>query len=268
MNTCPLISVLMGVYNCENTVEEAVNCIINQTYQNWELIICDDGSSDNTYKIVLNLAQKDSRIIVLKNDKNITLAPTLNKCLSVAKGELIARMDGDDLCDNLRLEKEYKAMCVQNADIISCLMELFDENGVYGVEYFPERPVGKDFLYDSKICHAACLMKTAALQDVGGYSESKKCYRVEDYDLWVRMYQKGYTAYNLQEILYSMRDDRDAIHRRNFKNRINEVRIKRRVRKLFGLPLYKELYCFTPLIKFFIPSFIYKLIHGKKKRVK
>ncbi|MBR1676975.1 MAG: glycosyltransferase family 2 protein [Clostridia bacterium] len=263
VNNNPLISILMGVYNCEKTLQTAVESILKQTYTNWELIICDDGSLDGTYEMALEIAALDERIIVLKNEKNITLAPTLNKCFSVAKGELIARMDGDDFCDSSRLEKEYKAMVEQNVEIVSCFMELFDEKGVYGIEHYPERPVGKDFLHDSKICHAGCLMKASALKKVGGYSEADEYCRVEDYDLWVRMYAEGFKAYNIQEVLYSMRDDRNAIKRRTFKNRVNEMRVKRKVVKYFNLPWYSNIYCISPIIKYFVPKFIYNVFHGK-----
>ena len=66
----PVISVLMGIYNCENTLEEAVECIRKQTYPHWELILCDDGSKDDTYVVAKRLADKDKRIIVLKNERN------------------------------------------------------------------------------------------------------------------------------------------------------------------------------------------------------
>ena len=106
MKNRPLISVLMGIYNCAETLEDAVRCIMQQTYTNWELIICDDCSSDKTLEIALQLASKDKRIYVLKNAVNMTLAPSLNKCLSEAHGKYIARMDGDDVCALDRFEKE------------------------------------------------------------------------------------------------------------------------------------------------------------------
>lgn len=69
----PKVSVLMGVYNCEKTVEEAIDSIRNQTYENWELIICDDGSIDNTCNIVERIADKDSRIILIKNNTELRI---------------------------------------------------------------------------------------------------------------------------------------------------------------------------------------------------
>ncbi len=87
MNKTPLVSVLMAIYNCENTLEEAVNCIINQTYENWELIMYDDCSSDNTFELAKRLSERDGRIRAFKNEKNLTLAPTLNECMKKEGGE-------------------------------------------------------------------------------------------------------------------------------------------------------------------------------------
>ena len=99
----PKISVLMGIYNCADTLPQAVASIQKQTYPNWELILCDDGSSDHTYEVAQALAAKDDRIVLLHNDRNLGLNQTLNACLAVATGDYIARMDGDDDCDQCGL---------------------------------------------------------------------------------------------------------------------------------------------------------------------
>ena len=101
------VSVIMGVYNCEKTVAESIESIINQTYDNWELIICDDASTDNTCAIVESYARKyGGKIFFLKNSANRRLAYSLNRCLEAAKGKYIARMDGDDISLPRRLEKQ------------------------------------------------------------------------------------------------------------------------------------------------------------------
>ena len=98
MEKKPLVSILMGIYNCADTLEEAIESIENQTYDNWELIMCDDGSKDNTYEIAKKYNEKNpEKFVLIKNEKNLGLNMTLNNCLKVAKGELIARMDGDDI---------------------------------------------------------------------------------------------------------------------------------------------------------------------------
>ena len=102
----PKISVIMGVYNCASTLPEAIASIQKQTITNWEFIICDDGSNDDTWRIADDFRENDDRIVLLKNEKNLGLNATLNKCLSVARGQYIARMDGDDICAPARFEKE------------------------------------------------------------------------------------------------------------------------------------------------------------------
>ena len=93
----PKISVLMGAYNCAETIGKSIESIQAQTVTDWELIICDDGSSDNTIEIVKEYQNNDDRIVLIQNDKNRGLSYTLNHCLEVAKAEYCARMDGDVL---------------------------------------------------------------------------------------------------------------------------------------------------------------------------
>ncbi len=264
MNDKPVISVLMGIYNCAKTLEEAVDCIINQTYSNWELIMCDDCSKDNTLEVALKIAEKDGRIHVIKNANNSTLAPSLNHCLKYAKGKYVARMDGDDVCALDRFEKE---VCFLEEHpqfaLVSCQMNLYDADGIYRVVKHMDEPMGKDLLYRSQFCHAGCMMRTDVLRELGGYSEKRTCNRVEDYDLWVRLYAIGYKGYNLQEPLYSMRDDRKAVKRRTLSNRINESRIKVRVCREFDLGLAQYRYAIIPIVKALIPTFFYYVAHRK-----
>jgi glycosyltransferase EpsE len=265
MDKKPLVSVLMGIYNCADTLEEAVDCIVNQTYDNWELIMCDDCSSDNTNEVAERIAQKDNRIKVIKNEKNLTLAPTLNHCFEEAKGEYIARMDGDDICDNNRFEREVEVLNNHpEYAVVSCGMRFYDENGVYGEIINPERPKGEDFVRQSPICHAPCMMRADVLIAVGGYSNSKEVERIEDYDLWVRMYAEGYKAYNIQEPLYSMREGRDAIKRKRFKFRVTEYKLRKRVCKQFNLGWKDRIIAFRPILIGFMPPFVYSAVHRKK----
>ena len=261
----PKVSVLMGIYNCADTLEEAVDCIINQTFTDWELLMCDDGSTDNTYEVAKKIAAKDSRIVLLKNEKNLTLAPTLNKCAGFAKGKYFARMDGDDICALDRLEKEIKIMDSQpEYALVSCWMNLYDSSGIYRVVPYPKIPTSTDFIKRSPFCHAGCMMRKSAFESVGGYSESADYKRVEDYDLWARMYKEGFIGFNIQEPLYSMRDDRNALSRRTVDNRKNEIRVKKNIIKWFELPVSNYIYVLIPVIKLMMPGFVYKLAHKNK----
>ena len=101
-----LVSIIMGVYNDQETISTCIDSIINQDYHNWEFIICDDCSTDETLSIVKKYAQKDSRIKVIQNTKNEKLAYSLNHCLKYSSGEYIARMDGDDIALPHRLRTQ------------------------------------------------------------------------------------------------------------------------------------------------------------------
>ena len=260
----PKVSVLMGIYNCADTLEEAVDSIINQTFTDWELIMCDDCSTDNTLEVAQKIAEKDSRIKVIKNEKNLTLAPTLNRCIEVASGKYVARMDGDDICDPTRFEKEI-AVLEDHPEyaFVSCQMNLFDNEGIYRVIEYKEKPQKQDFIKGSQFCHAGCMVRAEAIKAVNGYSESSEYKRVEDYDLWVRMYKAGYIGYNIQAPLYSMRDDRNAFSRRTFENRKNEIRVQKNIIKWFNLAKQNYIYILITFVKAITPSFIYKIVHTK-----
>ncbi|MCR5636945.1 MAG: glycosyltransferase [Clostridiales bacterium] len=265
MQDKPLISVLMGIYNCSSTLKEAVDSIMAQTYENWELIMCDDCSSDDTYSVALELAKRDSRIKVIKNEKNLTLAPTLNNCLKQARGEYIARMDGDDVCDPKRFELELDAL-IKNPDcvLVSCFMKIFDESGETGLVKYKEHPQKSDFSKGSPFCHAGCMMKTSVLRELGGYNTSPDVLRAEDFDLWVRLYEAGYTGMTIPYPLYSMRDDLNAYKRRKFSHRFIEYKIRRRAIRVFKLPKKYCIYAIKPVIVAFVPSFLYKILHKKR----
>ena len=147
----PVISVIMGIYNCGDTLSEAIECIVNQTFSDWELIMCDDGSNDDTYEIAISYKEKyPEKIIVLQNEKNRGLNYTLNKCLKQAKGKYIARMDGDDRCDKERFAIEINVLEKEpEISIVSTDMEFFDESGVWGKISHPEYPMPEDFVKES-----------------------------------------------------------------------------------------------------------------------
>ena len=263
----PLISVLMGVYNCASTVEEAVQSIIDQTVTDWELIICDDGSSDDTFAVVSSLAEKEPRIVLIRNEHNMGLAPTLNNCLRTARGTYTARMDGDDICAPDRFEKE---LAVLEADpdcaVVSCGMLSFDEEGVYGQSNYPEKPDKTDFFRMSPFCHAGCMMRKNVLLELGGYNESGEVERFEDFDLWYRLYKAGYYGRNLPEALYSMRDDRNAFRRRKMKYRLNVTKLSMKIYRDFKPGIRYLPGVVSPVIKGLLPEKLYVSLRRAKLR--
>jgi len=262
----PKISIISGIYNCADTLPEAFESIFNQTVADWEWILCDDGSTDDTYRVAAQYREKDpERIILLKNDRNRGLNYTLNRCLRAAKGEYIARMDGDDRCHPMRFEKELAALeCDTQIDIVSSDMSFFDETGTWGLIRHPDMPCAADFLHGSPFCHAPCMVRKRAFDQVGGYSDEKRLLRVEDYHLWLKMYAAGFKGRNIHETLYEMRDDRHAYARRKFRYRINEAYVKVLAVKMLHLPVLGYAYALRPILVGLMPGWLYNVLHKRR----
>ncbi len=262
----PLISVLMGVYNCEKTLDESLRCLEAQTEKRWECIICDDGSADRSAEIISEWQRKfPGKYILLRNSRNKGLAAALNRCLAEASGEFIARMDGDDLCSPERFEKELRFLRDHpEYAVVSTDMQCFDENGVWGFRQYPTEPGPEDLVKGTPFCHAACMVRRDAMLAVNGYSESEQVARAEDYNLWVRMYEAGYRGGNIHEPLYQMRDDRNAAVRRSRRNRLNEARVRLSAIKRLKLPLRSYVHVLRPLVLGLLPNWVYHYLHRKK----
>lgn len=271
MDTSKKISILMGIYNCAPTLREAIDSIVAQTYDNWEFIICDDGSRDESHAVALEYAEKDPRRFrIIQNEKNLGLNATLNKCLSLADGDYIARMDGDDLCAPDRFEKEAAFLNAHpEYAIVSCHMTTFDEEGTWGLVTAKETPQVRDFPTTVPMfVHAACMIRREAFLDVEGYTEDKRLLRVEDYHLWYKFYAKGYRGYNLQEALYHMRDDRNAKFRRNAQARKNGIYATFVGFHMVRLPAWMYIYAvknaLVETVKIPMPDAVYEFFHKKR----
>lgn len=260
----------MGIYNCASTLQESVESIVNQTYGDWELIMCDDCSTDNTLALAVELENKyPGQIRVLQNDSNEGLNYTLNKCFSAARGMYLARQDGDDVSFPQRLEKQINFIKHHASySIVSSAMVHFDENGDWGVSKLKEYPDKYDFIQGTPFCHAASLFTREAFEAVKGYSISDQLLRVEDYDLWSKMYALGFKGANLIEPLYKMRDDRNAYNRRKFRFRINESYAMFLTIRRLKLPFYTIIFAARPLIVGLLPSFVYEKLHKMRLQKK
>lgn len=273
METNAIVSIIMGIFNCENTLKDSIESILNQTYTSWELIMCDDGSTDNTYNIANEYKkQYKDKIVLLKNSQNKGLSYTLNRCLNNSQGIYIARQDGDDISAADKIEKQVQFL-EENIDyaFVSCGMVLFDEKGKWGRTFPVKKPEKNDFVKGTPFPHAACIIRKEAIMNVHGYRDIHKTIRVEDYDLWFRLYEKGYKGYNFSETLYWTRDDRNARARRKYIYRINEARVKYEGFKRLRIPKTKYVFIIKPLLIGLIPaklySFLRKRKHSKKGKI-
>ena len=203
----PLVSVIIPCYNASKYVEQAVRSVMEQTYQNLEIICCDDCSTDNTLEILEKLALEDSRITVVKNDSNLKIVKTLNKLIGLATGKYIARMDADDISLPERIEKQVEFLeC--NSEYAMCGTNAFHINEE-GIEVGSSRlPLSyednKFFLaYYSTFYHPTIMLK-ADIYKQNLYLED--FLYAEDYELWCRLFfDKNVKAANLEQSLFKYR---------------------------------------------------------------
>ena len=259
----------MGIYNCASTLQEALDSLYAQTFQNFEIILCDDGSKDNTYEVALENQRNHPSIVLLRNEQNLGLNATLNKCLAVAKGEYIARMDGDDISLPTRFEKQVKFLDEHPLyAIVSTPMIHFDESGEIFRGKISEGAAKKEvFNYGSPFCHAPSMVRRDAFNEVNGYAVHPRLLRIEDYDLWRRLYEKGYIGYNLGEHLYMMRDDRNALSRRTLRSRCNGIYAHWLAYRGLNLSFVLFLrYSVIVLILGIMPHSLYEILRGLKNK--
>jgi len=180
----PVVSIIMPVYNVEKYVTEAIESILSQTYTDFELIILDDSSTDNSVEKIIKF--KDPRIVVHRNIENIGLAENLNIGLRLAKGKYIARMDGDDISlpERLRIQIEYLDTH-SDIDLCSCAMEMFGtEHQVWIRDIDPEQ-VKITMLFFSPVLHASSIWRRESFSKSNLYY-NQDAFPAEDYDLWSR----------------------------------------------------------------------------------
>lgn len=212
----------MGIYNCADTLPAAIDSILAQTYTNWELILCDDASTDTTYDIAKQYRDKHpEKIILLHNEKNSMLAFSLNHCLQYATGYYVARMDGDDISAPERLEKQVAYLQSHpEIHLVGTAMQQFnDTDGNLRIVSAPEHTDRQTMQTRVPFNHATILTYKSVYDALNGYTVAERTRRVEDQDLWFRFFAAGYIGDNLQEPLYFVREDINAIKRRTFKSR-------------------------------------------------
>ena len=202
-----VISIIMPVYNGEMYISEAVQSILNQTYTNFELLIINDGSTDQTEEIINGF--NDSRIRYIKNPHNLKLIATLNKGLAMATGKYIARMDADDISLPNRLQRQYDFM-EANPDVAICgtgYQTLNSEDKLRNPENHTEIMVG--MLNGCPIAHPTVMLRADVLKE-NNYYYDEKFLHAEDYELWYRIGQH-YILANLSEILLYYRKHENSI---------------------------------------------------------
>lgn len=266
------ISIIMGIFNCSQTLPKAIDSILAQTYENWELIMCDDCSTDDTFAIAKEYQEKyPDKIILIQNETNSRLAYSLNHCLKYATGKYVARMDGDDISAPERFEKQVEFLKENpEIDLVGTSMQRFsDENGMADIDYSAENPDYYTLKNRVPYHHATIMTYKSVYDNLNGYTVCERTIRGQDYDLWFRFYKAGFKGQNLKEALYLVREDKDAIRRRTFKVRLNAFKTTCFGFRLLGYPKYWLIKPFISMIlKSLTPYFVidlYRLYQSKRK---
>lgn len=209
----PLISIILPVYNGANRIEKAINSVKSQSHTNWELLVIDDGSNDNTGKIVDIFVKNDSRIKYIKNEANLGIQKSLNKGLKEAKGEYIARIDDDDeWADIDKLEKQLEFL-EYNKDyvLVGTGAVVIDENNKELFRYLlpqNDKDIRNNILSKNCFVHSSVLFRKDATLTFGGYSEEENIKHIEDYDLWLKLGTVGkFSNINTYSVLLMQRDN-------------------------------------------------------------
>lgn len=205
----------MPVYNGEKYLQDSIDSILLQSYGNFEFIIIDDSSIDKTWDILLQNSSQDERIVLVRNTENLGLVRTLNKGLSLARGEYIARQDADDISLAGRLEHQVKILDEQSAcAMVSSNIQIISKNHKKPDEILkracnPELVTWYLLFYNHIGGHSQVMYRKDIILSLGGYSEA--CPHIEDYELWCRLSRTGHRIIILPQIFLTYRRHSQSI---------------------------------------------------------
>lgn len=205
----PLISIILPTYNGSQYIWEAIDSVLSQDYKNFELLIIDDASIDQTSEIIADYQKKDRRIRVFRNEKNMKLVNSLNRWIWEAKGEYIARMDDDDIWkDPSKLTKQLDFFRKNpHLWVVGTFGMIIDDEGketggkIVHAHDSPE--VRRGFWLKNQLIHTSILAKKSAILAGKWYNE--KWLYVEDYDLWLKILSAGFEIWNIPDFCISYR---------------------------------------------------------------
>lgn len=222
-----MVSVIMSCYNSEKYLDESIESILAQTYTNFEFLIVDDNSNDSTYAKLQYFSSLDTRVKVWRNSENKGLTTNLNFLIGKAEGEIIVRMDGDDISALERIQKQVKFFNHNpDIDVLGTNCIIIDENSAKkGLKRVPElhKKIKKLMPFLNTINHPSVAIRSSVFEKVT-YNEN---YRTsQDWDLWLTLLNNNYRFHNLQDPLLFYRMNDSYLNRKSREYRINELKIK------------------------------------------
>ncbi len=209
----PAISIILPAYNAAKYIEQTISSLLNQTFTDFELLVIDDGSTDNTVSVIKKFT--DSRIILIQNEHNLGLVKTLNKATMLCKGNYIARMDADDIAlpQRLQLQKEFLDAHT-NIAATAGWVNFIDENNKPAGAWDLDRQtntavqIKKVLVKENCIAHPSVMIRAAVLQQ---YLYSEKQLHIEDYDLWLRLTADSLVIEKIQQPVLDYRVHTESV---------------------------------------------------------
>jgi len=236
----PEISVIMSVYNGSVFLQDAINSILQQTFQNFEFIIIDDGSTDRTWNTLKQC--NDDRVITFKNNENIGLTKSLNFGILKAKGNYIARMDADDISCPDRFLKQITFLKKNNYSLSGSWVKVIDDKNIEQetIKYQTNNNLIKwKLLFHNQFAHSSTMFKKDIISDVGTYNNS--ILYSQDYDFFSRISDK-YDVSNFPEILHFLRIWKNSISHQRQAQQLGsgDIISKRNIENLLGQKIGME----------------------------
>ncbi|PZP40956.1 MAG: hypothetical protein DI598_18825 [Pseudopedobacter saltans] len=224
----PILTVIMPAYNAALYIEETLNSFINQNFKDWKLIVFDDASTDNTTTIVQNWVNKDSRIQLIKNEKNLQVAKTMNLGIKMVESPYFARVDSDDVLLSNHFEKIISFL-ESNSEIDVCGSQVItiDSESKFRRKWNYETDtmlIKMSSIFACPFLQSSVVMRSTVIKDVNGYRPEMEL--IEDYELWIRILQK-YRAANIQDYTIQYR-----IHDSNM-SEVNKIKILKILQHMF-----------------------------------
>lgn len=245
------VTVLMAEYNTKKEqLKQSIESILNQTYKNFELIIIDDCSNEENIKLIESY--KDDRIRLIRNEKNLGLAASLNKGIELATTNYIIRMDTDDIAKIDRIEKQVRfAENNPQYSIIGGRANFFDDKGIYYTTPKSGEIYKSDLIKGTPFIHPTMLINKEHIQKIGGYPLYRRC---QDYAMAMNMYANGYKGCIMEDILIDYRMDTDGYKKKKFKYRVLETKIRFHYYRKLKIGLFQYIYCLKPILAGLMPK--------------
>jgi teichuronic acid biosynthesis glycosyltransferase TuaG len=228
-----MVSVIMPAYNVEQYIQQSIQTVINQTYKNWELIIINDGSTDNTALIAEQYSTLDARIRLI-NQSNGKQASARNAGIEIVKGEYIAFLDSDDLWEPNKLEKQITYLTnYPEIDLVYTNGWVFDYDNLNELKPYFQMPLGicsSKKMYQLEYKHnyipiLSVLVKKSIVDRVGLQEERLQFAGCEDWDYWIRMARNGATFYGMKEKLFYYRRHNSNMSANITKMKLAEINV-------------------------------------------